>query len=164
MAFDGYSQSNHAFGWPGDLVTRTDNGRLTGVNDYIARLVLYDYLDIHTVKKLCQVPGLPPFEGQDIKLFDAAAHFPFKIFQVHEKDDNSTIFLTTRTYSYNEELMPTFPRLFKDNGFIIVHKMGDGTHFGAKQARSIQSLGLLPGRRDFQDRPQETAADVLPFR
>ena len=38
---------------------------------------------------------------------------------------------------------------------MVVNKQGNFSAFKPKQAQSIQNIGLLPGRKDSQDRPQD---------
>jgi hypothetical protein len=86
---------------------------------------------------------------------------PFKIYQVRESDPSNTVFMATKNFTYNKELTPDSPNPYKEKGFILIRKFGDGTVYQKQQTKSLSTLGLLPGRKDITDNPQEGQNDYL---
>ncbi len=85
-----------------------------------------------------------------------------KIYKVTDGDGASTLFAATKNFEYNKKLDTNAPVPYKDKGFVVIRKGGDGAAYKKQQAESKETLGLLPGRKDFQDRPQEDSSDYLP--
>jgi len=160
MATDGTVQGDVKLGWPGDLYKRTDAGaKIANVKDYMKRLEDYEYLKASDLVKVCAAPGISPWDGQ-AGTFDGDKNCAFKIYQVTEGDGASTLFAATKNFIYNAELDATKDP-YKDKGFVVIRKGGDGAAYKKQQSKSYQTLGLLPNRKDFNDQNAEGPDDVL---
>jgi hypothetical protein len=73
---------------------------------------------------------------------------------VKEIDGAANIFCATKNFKYNDTLGRK-ENPYGDKGFVVFRKGGDGAVFdNKKMARptNLSTLGLLPGRKDFQTR------------
>ena len=160
MATDFKTQGDDHLGWPGDLAERKTEP-VTTVSQYIERLIRYDYLKAVDMQKVMQAPGVVPWDTS--KPFDVERNCPFKIYKVKEPDGPEAIFCATKNFKYNDGLdEKKVP--YRDECFGIFRKGGDGAFFtNKKMARpsNLSTLGLLPGRKDFQTRNVETPDDYL---
>jgi hypothetical protein len=160
MAADYEATQNTDLGWPGDLAERKRDPVLT-VSQYIDRLVSQEYLKKVDMQYVMQAPGMMPWDIS--KNFDGERNCPFKIYRVKENDGAANIFCATKNFKYNDSLdVKKVP--YGDKGFVIFRKGGDGAVFNNKKmARpsNLSTLGLLPGRKDFQTRDVEAPDDSL---
>jgi prepilin-type N-terminal cleavage/methylation domain-containing protein len=160
MTLDYAANPDINVGWPGDLAQQDSTGKLTNTKDFYKRLTTYGDLKLADLQPLITAPGLQPWEGTSIETLNPDRMTAFKIFKVTESDGPSTVFICTKNYTYNKELeKDKIP--FGDKGFVVVNKQGNFSAYKPKQAQSIQNVGLLPGRKDSQDRPQESQDDYL---
>ena len=160
MAADYGPTKDDRLGWPGDLYERKTEP-VTSVTPYLERLMEYEYL-----KKIDMAMTLRKAGGaqwQPSERLDAARHCPFKIYCVKESDGASVLFCATRNFTYRPALDPD-ARPHGNKGFTVFRKGGDGAVFTNMKTASptnLGTLGLLPGRVDFQTRTTETAEDFL---
>jgi prepilin-type N-terminal cleavage/methylation domain-containing protein len=159
MAVDYTTSGDDHFGWPGDLVDR-ETEPVKDVSNFVKRLVEYDYVKEVDMMKLMQAPGVVPWNGT--KQFDGERNAPFKIYKCKDIDGGANLFLATKNFYYNDKLDPD-KSPYGEKGFVVVRKGGDASMFtNKKQVRSnLQSIGLLPGRKDFKSQTQETPDDYL---
>ncbi len=159
MATDGTVQGDVNLGWPGDLANRQGTGQISNVTQYMERLMKYDYLKASDVIKVAGAPGITPWDGTEGTF--SGKNMAFKIYKATDGDGASTLFAATKNVEYNKALDNTASDPYKDKGFVIIRKGGDGAAYKKQQSQSYQTLGLLPGRKDFQDRPNEDQGDYL---
>jgi prepilin-type N-terminal cleavage/methylation domain-containing protein len=160
MALENSKNQDPFQGWPGDLFERQGQGKINGAKDYLQRLTEYTSTKIGDIKKLTAAPGIQPFDGETMDTFNPDRNCAFKIFKVTENDGGDTVFLTTKNYTYNESLSPTTSQ-YKDKGFVVTQKLGSSSAYKKQEVKAILRIGLLPGRKDTQDRPQESQDDYL---
>jgi len=159
MATDFNTTGDEHLGWPGDLPER-EKDPVKNVSGYVERLVDYEYLKKVDMAKVMQAPGVLPWNTS--QPFNADKNCPFKVYRVKENDGASNLFCATKNFTYNkgldEKKVP-----YGDKGFVLFRKGGDGSVFNnKKQATSnLSSLGLLPGRTDFQSNNAEGNGDYL---
>ncbi len=155
MATDGVVQKNDALRWPGDL--KAGPNAILSVSDLLRRLLDNDYLTESDIQYITSAHGI---SGWNPTHPDADKNCAFKVYRVSEKDAMSTIVFATRNFTYGKDLdskqMP-----YGNKAFVLIRKGGDGAVYRATQARNLEQLGLLPGRKDFTDRPVETPEDTL---
>ena len=84
----------------------------------------------------------------------------FKIYRVKDGDGANAVFAATQNFTYGQDL-DTTKDPYKDKGFVVVRKGGDGAAYKKPQAKNTQLLGILPGRADLNDQPIESGTDVL---
>jgi prepilin-type N-terminal cleavage/methylation domain-containing protein len=158
MATDFNTTGDEHLGWPGDLMKR-EVEPINGVTDYINRLVEYDYLKQVDMMKVLQAPGVTPWNGTTE--FNAQRNCPFKIYRVTDTDGAANIMIATRNFLYNDKLDPE-QAPYGEKGFVVFRKGGDGAQFNQKKlVKSLNALGLLPGRTDYKSRTTESADDFL---
>jgi prepilin-type N-terminal cleavage/methylation domain-containing protein len=160
MTLDYAANPDVNVGWPGDLANQDGKGKINSVKDFYERLTTYGDLKLADLQPLITAPGLQAWEGTSIQTLNPDKNTAFKVFKVSESDGPSTVFISTKNYTYNKELeKDKIP--FGEKGFVIVNKQGNFSAFKPKQFGSIANIGLLPGRKDSQDRPQESQDDLL---
>jgi len=161
MATDAATQGDANLGWPGDLAKETGPGKVTTVKGFIERLMDYNYLKSFDVGRVCAAPGIRPWDGAP-GTFDGERNMAFKIYKVTDGDSSATLFAATKNFTYNKEIdASTTVDPYRDKAFVVIRKGGDALSYQPKQARSYQALGLLPGRHDFLDNPNESQNDYL---
>ena len=158
MANDNLSTGDPKLGWPGDLSQAAQNP-VTTVKAFFERLMDYQYVNSSDVIKISNAPGVTTWDGS-VGTFDGEKNCAFKIYQVTGGDGASNIFLATKNFTYNQDLDANKVP-YKDKGFVVVRKGGDGAAYKPKQSKSVQTLGLLPGQTDFTTTPSETPAMLL---
>jgi prepilin-type N-terminal cleavage/methylation domain-containing protein len=161
MALQNDASGNPNCGWPGDLADREGEGKISGVKDYLQRMMDYTSLKLGDVKKLTTAPGMDSFDGTSIETFNAQKQCPYKFFKVTSADGGDAILLSTKNYKYNTDLSDPAAKPFGDKGFVVIQKLGSANAYKKQEAKAILRIGLLPGRKNTEDRPQEDQTDYL---
>jgi len=158
MATDFNTTGDEHLGWPGDLGER-EKDQVKNVSGFVDRLIDYDYVKAVDMVKVMQAPGVTPWNTT--QKFNGDRNSPFKIYKIKDVDGAANLFCATKNLKYNDTLdVDKTP--YGDKGFVVFRKGGDGAVFTSrKQATSINSLGLLPGRKDYQSQTNESADDYL---
>jgi type II secretory pathway pseudopilin PulG len=162
MATDYGTTKDVRLGWPGDLAER-EREPVTTVTAYLNRLMEFQYLQRVDLEVVLKKAGGRRWDAD--QPLDATRHCPFKIYRVKEADSANVLFCATRNFTYNIGLDPDV-RPYGDKGFMVFRKGGDGGVFiGKRNAGDTMrhSLGMLPGRADFDTRATESAEDYLAF-
>ena len=155
MWLDSIVEQPAALRMPGDLALRKDSVKT--VSDYLRLLVKRNYVEQNLTERLTSAPGT---KGWSEDSPDANKYCVFKIYRVKESDPDNCIFLATRNFTYGKELDATsLP--FGDSTFIIVQKGGAKSVYPKSEVKNFSALGLLPGRRNLNDRPFEEPDDTL---
>jgi len=126
-------------GWPGDC-----SNTVTSVQTFVNMLVGNDYLKPQDAVKLFSAPGITP--GSVASATNATlttANSAFSVYPVSGSDSSTTIFITTKNYTYNTALTPTNVP-YKDVGFIVFRMGGDGAMYKKAQYGQTNTLGTLP--------------------
>ncbi len=164
MATDGRAQGKAELDWPGELTAGPQ--AIETVSGLFQRLIKYGYLSASDVEKLTRTNSARSFildmPGWSVAHPDADKNCAFKVYRVKASDGTETIAFATRNFTYGKDLDPTQMSLGnRPYAFALVRKGGDGGAYKKQQVRTLETLGLLPGRRDFADRPMETPDDIL---
>jgi hypothetical protein len=65
---------------------------------------------------------------------------------VSESDPGTTVFAFTKNYTYGSDIEKgTTTTPFKDNGFVVIRKGGDGAVYKISQGDETDQIGQLPG-------------------
>ncbi len=155
MGTDGTVAGNALLGYPGDLATRQPP--VQTVSDYLRRLIEHGFLTERDVEKITDTPGGKGWTSAEP---DADKHCAFKIYRFSESDPPRTIALASRNFTYGRLPEPK-PNLKHEETIIVVDKAGNGALYKRHQLSNWKAIGLLPGRRDANDRPVETPEDTL---
>jgi hypothetical protein len=68
---------------------------------------------------------------------------------VSEADPGTTVFAFTKNYTYGNNIEKgTTTAPFKDNGFVVMRKGGDGAVYKISQGGDTDQIGQLPGGSD----------------
>jgi len=154
MANDGSAQGDSTSAWPADLPTVPPD-----LLTYLNVLVGKGYLKGADAIKLMVAPGAPytaavtvNAQGIDV-LSGPGGTADVKVWLVHDADPATTIFCTSRNYTYDSPLATgTVP--YGTKGFITVRKGGDASVFQQGQAIDTawanagtfqSSVGYKPG-------------------
>ncbi|NBR47717.1 type II secretion system protein [bacterium] len=136
-AADAAATGTTNFGWPGDVASVTD------VQTYVNMLVGNDYFKPLDAVKIFAVSGVTP--GTAASATNATitlANSGFNIYKVMDTDAGTTVFATTKNYTYNTALTTNLP--FKDAGFVAFRRGGDGAVYKKTQYNETNVLGALP--------------------
>ncbi len=127
-------------GWPGNT-----NLGINTVQAYVDMLVGNEYLKGQDAVKLFSAPGITP--GTSSGGTNVTLGYPnsaFKIYKVQDGDASTTIFLTTKNYTYGQNLTTDGGVPYKDAGFVIFRMGGDGSIYKKNQGTQTNILGDRP--------------------
>lgn len=125
------------FGWPGDVT----NG-MTTVQNFADMLISNDFLKAQDVAKVFTCAGMKQAVPTSNSVALTADNVGFTFYKVQDSDPGSTVFITTKNYTYGTALSTNLP--FKENGFVFFRKSGDGAVYKKTQATDTNLLGGLP--------------------
>lgn len=139
-ATDAATTGSTNFGWPGDVTNV-----VTGVQTYVDMLVNNDYFKPLDAVKIFAVSGITPGTVATTNVTITIANTGFNIYKVQDTDSSSTIFATTKNYSYGQALSTASTNIpFKDAGFVVMRRGGDGAVYKKSQYNDTNNLGNLP--------------------
>jgi prepilin-type N-terminal cleavage/methylation domain-containing protein len=125
------------FGWPGDVAS------VTTYQTFADMLISNDFLKSQDVAKVFSAAGLPRIEATTNTVTISAANCAFNFYRVADADPGVSVFITTRNYNtFGSPLTTNLP--FKENGFVLLRKSGDGAVYKKAQATDTNLLGVLP--------------------
>lgn len=136
-ASDAITTGSTNFGWPGDLTNS-----VTSVQTYVDMLVNNDYLKAQDAAKLFAAQGIRPGTVSGTNVVLTLANCAFSIYKVSDSDASTTLFATTKNYTYGTVLTTNLP--FKDSGFIAFRRGGDGQIFKKTQYNETNLIGAQP--------------------
>ena len=124
------------FGWPGDV------SNATSVQNFANMLMSNDFLKAQDVAKVFTCAGMKQAVATSNTVTLTAENVGFTFYRVQDADPGSTVFITTKNYTYGQALSTNVP--FKENGFVFFRKAGDGAVYKKTQATDTNLLGALP--------------------
>jgi len=134
---DAASTGSTNFGWPGDVTA------ITTVQQFADMLITNDFLKAQDVAKVFSAAGMPRISSTTNTVIINAANSAFKIYKIADADPGVAVFITTQNLNtFGSELTTNLP--FKENGFVLVRKAGDGAVYKKSQAVETNLLGVLP--------------------
>ena len=152
MANDGAATGDPLLAWPGDLTAVP-----ASVNAYINNVITPGYLKGGDIQKLLSAPScnlqLTIGAGTPDTVTFTGGSSAIKVYKIKDVDPSNTLFLATRNYIYNSNIVSgSVP--YGIRGFAVIHKGGDAAVFKSGQAvasywggcQQFQaSVGLLTG-------------------
>jgi len=134
---DAASTGSTNFGWPGDVAA------VTTVQTFADMLITNDFMKSQDVAKVFSAAGLPAITATTNSATVTSANCGFKVYKVADADPGFSVFLTTQyVATFGSALTTNLP--FKENGFVLLRKAGDGAVYKKSQATETNILGTLP--------------------
>ena len=139
-ASDAISSGSINMGWPGDVTNV-----VSSIQTYVDMLVGNDYLKPIDAVKLFTAQGIKPGTASDTAATIGLQNCAFLIYPVSDSDSSSSIFATTKNYTYKQPLSDSSTNLpYKSSGFVVFRKGGDGAVYKKTQYNETNTLGVLP--------------------
>jgi prepilin-type N-terminal cleavage/methylation domain-containing protein len=136
-ALDAFTTQDNTIGWPGDV-------GISGGEALSGMLIANKYLEARDAAKIFAAGGIKPATGSSDSIPEDNIAFTFE--EVRESDPGTTVFAYTKNYTYGsniEDGSTTEP--FKDAGFVVMRKGGDGAVYRAQQGENTELIGPQPG-------------------
>ncbi|MEI6034249.1 MAG: type II secretion system protein [Verrucomicrobiae bacterium] len=139
-ALDATTTGSTNFGWPGDL-TNT----VTSAEAFSSMLITNDFLRPQDAAKVFAAGTIKPAQLATNATTLSNANIAFTFYKVTDGDAGTTLFSTTKNYQYGVQLSAASTNNpFKDNGFVVMRKGGDGAVYKKSQWGETNSVGILP--------------------
>jgi len=135
-ALDAFTTQSTEFGWPGDVDK-------TGGTAISQMLIENGYLQPQDAAKVFAAGEIRAATEVTDSVPEENIGFTFEA--VSESDPGTTVFAYTKNYTYGSDIekgSTTTP--FKDNGFVVMRKGGDGAVYKISQGDEVQQIGELP--------------------
>ena len=135
-AVDAFATQSTDFGWPGDV-------KKTSGPDLSKMLIENAYLEPNDAAKVFAAGEYRAAKEVEGSIPEGNIGFTFQ--PVTESDPGTTIFGFTKNYEYGKDIekgSTTLP--FKDNGFVVIRKSGDGAAYKPTQGDEVEQIGQLP--------------------
>lgn len=135
-ALDAFTTQSTEFGWPGDV-------SISGGQALSQMLIQNGYLQSADAAKVFAAGEIRAATSVGDSVPEANIGFTFQ--PVSESDPGTTVFAYTKNYTYGSDIekgSTTTP--FKDNGFVVIRKGGDGAVYKISQGDQTDQIGTLP--------------------
>jgi prepilin-type N-terminal cleavage/methylation domain-containing protein len=135
-AADAIATGSTNIGWPGDI--GADSAK-----KYADFLIQYDYLKPQDAAKVFAAGQVRP--QQDVTSETTTINeenIAFTVYAVTEDDAGVTLLASTKNYDYGQPLTTNIP--FKQEGFVVMRKAGDGAIYRKAQFGETNLIGILP--------------------
>jgi len=136
-ALDAFTTQDNTIGWPGDV-------GISGGEALSGMLIANKYLNARDAAKVFAAGGIKAATGVSDSIPEANIAFTFE--DVVESDSGTTVFAYTKNYTYGSNIEDgTTTEPFKDAGFVVMRKGGDGAVYRAQQGENTEMIGPRPG-------------------
>ena len=136
-ALDAFTTQSTSFGWPGDV-------GISGGQSLSQMLIQNGYLEPADAAKIFAAGEIRAATGVGDSVPEENIGFTFQ--PVSEADPGTTVFAFTKNYTYGSDIEKgTTTAPFKDNGFVVMRKGGDGAVYKISQGDELDQIGQLPG-------------------
>lgn len=136
-ALDAFTTQSTQFGWPGD-VDKTGGEALSEM------LIENGYLQPQDAAKVFAAGEKRAATGVTTSVPEDNIGFTFE--PVTESDPGTTVFAYTKNYTYGQDIEKgSAVEPFKDNGFVVMRKGGDGAVYKISQGDETDQIGPQPG-------------------
>lgn len=135
-ALDAFTTQSTDFGWPGDV-------NVEGGTALSQMLIENGYLEPQDAAKVFAAGEIRAATGVSDSVPEENIGFTFE--GVSEADPGTTVFAYTKNYTYGQDIEKgTTTAPFKDNGFVVMRKGGDGAVYKISQGDDTDQIGQLP--------------------
>lgn len=135
-ALDAFTTQSTEFGWPGD-VDKTDGSQISEM------LIENGYLQPQDAAKVFAAGEIRAATGVTTSVPLDSIAFTFE--PVTESDPGTTVFGYTKNYTYGQDIEKGSKLTpFKDNGFVVMRKGGDGAVYKISQGDETDLIGPQP--------------------
>jgi len=135
-ALDAFTTQSTDFGWPGDV-------GISGGSALSGMLIANGYLQPQDAAKVFAAGEIRAASAVSDSVPEENIGFTFEA--VSEADPGTTVFAYTKNYTYGNDIekgSTTAP--FKDNGFVVMRKGGDGAVYKISQGDQTEQIGQPP--------------------
>lgn len=137
-AADAFTTQSTSFGWPGDVNPQIKDG--TALSQM---LIENGYLEPQDAAKVFAAGEIRAMPNPTTSIDTEFIAFEFQ--PVSESDPGTTIFAFTKNYTYGEDIEKgSDNEPFKDHGFVVMRKGGDGAVYKRTQGDETDQIGQLP--------------------
>jgi prepilin-type N-terminal cleavage/methylation domain-containing protein len=137
-AADAFATQSSSFGWPGDV-----EPPISGGEPLSTMLIENGYLEPQDAAKVFAAGEIRAMPSPTTQIDDEFIAFTFQ--SVSESDPGTTIFAFTKNYTYGENIEKgSDKKPFRDNGFVVMRKGGDGAVYKRTQGDETDQIGQLP--------------------
>jgi len=136
-ALDAFTTQDNSIGWPGDV-------GISGGNALSKMLIDNKYLNGRDAAKVFAAGAIKAAIGVTDSVPEGSIAFTFE--NVKESNPGTTVFGYTKNYTYGQNIddnSTTEP--FKDAGFVVMRKGGDGAVYRPQQGENTDLIGSKPG-------------------
>jgi len=138
-ALDAFTTQATTFGWPGDVEPPVQGGQALS-----QMLIENGYLEPADAGKVFAAGEIRAAQQVSDSVPEDNIGFTFEA--VTESDPGTTVFGYTKNYTYGQNIEKgTTTEPFKDNGFVVMRKGGDGAVYKISQGASTELVGNKPG-------------------
>lgn len=135
-ALDAFTTQSTEFGWPGDV-------NVQGGTALSQMLIANGYLEPQDAAKVFAAGEIRAAKTVSESVPEENIGFTFE--PVSESDPGTTVFAYTKNYTYGQDIekgSTTTP--FRDNGFVVMRKGGDGAVYKITQGDDTDQIGQQP--------------------
>ena len=137
-ALDAFTTQDNTIGWPGDVDGVSGGSALSGM------LIANKYLNARDAAKVFAAGGIKAATEVTDSVPEESIAFTFE--DVVESDPGTTVFAYTKNYTYGQNIEDdTQTEPFKDAGFVVMRKGGDGAVYRPQQGENTDLIGPQPG-------------------
>jgi prepilin-type N-terminal cleavage/methylation domain-containing protein len=136
MAMEGVTTGDTNWTWLGDQES------VSSVQTFASWLVTNGFMHGKDAVKVFTTAGILPGSADSNSVTIGDVNTGFRFYKVKDSDPNISVFITTKNYTYGQELGTNKP--FADAGFAVFRKGGDGAVFRKVQATATNLVGELP--------------------
>jgi len=141
-ALDAFTTQSTTFGWPGDVEPAIQGGQALS-----QMLIENGYLEPADAGKVFAAGEIRAAQQVTDSVPEENIGFTFEA--VQESDPGTTVFAYTKNYTYGENIEKgTDTKPFKDNGFVVMRKGGDGAVYKISQGSNTDTIGNKPGSEE----------------
>lgn len=136
---DAFATQSSDFGWPGDTEPAIEGGSA------LSRMLIQNgYLEPADAAKVFAAGEIRAAANVSDSVPEENIGFNFEA--VQSSDPGTTVFAYTKNYTYGQNIEKgTETEPFKDNGFVVIRKGGDGAVYKIGQGGNTDLIGSKPG-------------------
>lgn len=140
---DAFTTGSTNFGWPGDVPSVSSAPGLASM------LVTNKFLNIQDAAKVFAAGQIRPESVASNATTLSSSNIAFMFFPVSESDPGTAVFGFTKNvtaYTASGATIDSNAIPFKDDGFVVIRKGGDGNVFKESQKNEPNAIGSVPAK------------------